>query len=302
MRCKRLFLTILLVLILCACNSQTVEPTIDAATETPTIAEELGILPDPSLPNAIEDPTGVPMILIPAGEFRMGDSSASSGFNTPIHPVLLSDYYIDQYEVTNQQFSDFLNDQGNQKEANATWLDVSASNDEGHLHQVDEIWAPDAGFENHPVVEITWYGAKAFCSWRGARLPSEAEWEKAARGTLDERIYPWGEGITCDLANYQACALEVTVPVDQFPEGVSPYGIYNMSGNASEWTADYPSAYTAELAVNPTFAELENRNIKIVRGGSWFSGADYLRLFHRNTEFAPTASFSNIGFRCAVSP
>jgi iron(II)-dependent oxidoreductase len=232
----------------------------------------------------------------------MGDPNSSKGVNAPMHKVLLSDFYIDQFEVTNQQFAEFLTIQGNQEAEGVTWLDDSATNTEGHLHQVNGAWVPDEGFANHPVVEVTWFGAQAFCTWREARLPTEAEWEKAAKGVLDERSYPWGEGISCDLANYKDCGLNVTVPVDSNPQGVSPYGVYNMSGNASEWTVDWQSKYGEGLAINPSVQVDDSASIKIVRGGSWYSSDAYLKIFHRNTEFRPTVSFSNLGFRCAVTP
>ncbi len=287
---KSTFPILIILVLLCACS----------VVSQPVPVEETPVATSHS--DEYHDSSGTAMVLVPAGQFTMGDPVATSGVNTPLHPVQLSEYYIDKYEVTNQQFADFLNDQGNQEESNATWLDESAANVEGHLHQMDGVWTPDEGFANHPVVEVTWYGAQAYCNWRGARLPTEAEWEKAARGEQDTRSYPWGEDIGCDLANYNACGLAVTVPVDQYPAGVSPYGIYNMSGNVSEWTADYLSTYTADLAVDPSSPEILTRNIKIVRGGSWYSGGTYLRIFHRNTEFSPTVSFSNLGFRCAANP
>lgn len=250
---------------------------------------------DPLLEPRRVDAKGVPMLLIPAGQFEMG---AEGGANGPHHPVVLSDYYLDQYEVSNRLFAAFLNELGNQEEAGKTWLDV-ARNSEGRLHAVNGVWKPDPGYEDHPVVEVTWYGANAFCAWRGARLPSEAEWEKAARGT-DGRSYPWGEEITCDLVNYSKCGFEDTQPVDSYPAGASPFGVFNLAGNVSEWTADWYRAYPAELVVNPLNLEDGQGRVRVVRGGSWFSTAVYLRSYHRNYEFTPLSSFSNLGFRCAA--
>jgi formylglycine-generating enzyme required for sulfatase activity/predicted GH43/DUF377 family glycosyl hydrolase len=255
-------------------------------------------IPNPFLATQIVDDHNAPMILIPAGPFTMGKESVSNG---PPHTVILSDYYIDQFEVSNTLFAEFLNENGNQKEQGSPWLDVSSSRAEGHLHEVDGIWKPDEGFADHPVVEVTWYGAAAFCQWRGARLPTEAEWEKAARAD-DERSFPWGEEASCDYANYRRCGLGETVPIVSYPEGASLYGVYNLAGNASEWTADWYGAYAAEQAVNPTGPEASSRGVRVVRGGSWYSTNMYISTYHRNPEFVPLSSFSNLGFRCAMTP
>ena len=138
---------------------------------------------------AIAQETG--MVLIPAGEFTMGseDSNADSD-EAPEHTVYLDAYWIYKHEVTNAQYAEFMNDQGNQTEDGVTWLD--SGEDDARIHQSSGDWIPDSGYGDHPVVEVSWYGAQAYCEWAGGRLPTEAEWEKAARGT-DGRTYPWGE-------------------------------------------------------------------------------------------------------------
>ncbi len=209
-------------------------------------------VPNPLLADQIIDDFNVRMILVPAGSFTMGHESINNG---PVHTVILSDYYIDQFEVTNALFAEFLNENGNREEGGSPWLDITSSRAEGHLHEVDGIWKPDDRYEDHPVVEVTWFGASAFCSWRGARLPTEAEWEKAARSS-DERRFPWGEESSCDNANYQQCGYGETVPIDSYPKGISPYGVYNLAGNVSEWTADWYNAYLDEPVVNPQSSEV----------------------------------------------
>ena len=238
------------------------------------------------------------MVLIPAGAFTMGIESYNNG---PAHRVILSDYYIDQFEVSNTLFAKFLNEKGNQEEGGKLWLDLTSLKAKGHLHEVDGIWQPDPGYADHPVVEVTWYAAKTFCQWREARLPTEAEWEKAARDN-DERRFPWGEEVSCAEANYRACGFDETQPITSYPTGISPYGVYNLAGNVSEWTADWYQPYPEEQVVNPKGTSASARGVKIVRGGSWYSSNMYLAAYHRNTEFEPTSSFSNLGFRCVATP
>jgi len=128
------------------------------------------------------------MVLIPVGEFKMGSDSGSSS-EKPVHTVYLDAFFMDVYEVTNAQFAEFLNDRGNQSEGGANWF--FAGQAWVHIQQSDGQWQAQSNYSDHPVVGVTWYGATAFCAWRGKRLPTEAEWEKAARGGLEGATYPW---------------------------------------------------------------------------------------------------------------
>ena len=146
------------------------------------------------------------MVYVPEGKFMMGsgdDEPHAFDNEKPQHPVYLDTFWIDRTEVTNAMFAQFLNEKGNQNEGGADWLD--ARDVDVRLIQSGSEWQPVSGYGKHPVVEVTWYAAQAYCRWAGRRLPSEAEWEKAARGT-DERTYPWGEEIDCTKANYWDCS------------------------------------------------------------------------------------------------
>ena len=243
------------------------------------------------------DGAGIPMALVPAGAFIMGYDRGERD-EAPVHTVTLADYYIDQYEVTNATFADFLNSVGNQIEFSAFWLEFN--DPDVRLHENEGVWSPDPGFEQHPVIEMTWFGARAYCEWRGGRLPSEAEWEKAARGT-EGNLFPWGNNAAdCSMANFAAC-VRATVPVGSYPENVSPYGAYDMAGNVWEWVNDWwdPEYYTYTPLDNPTGPELAD--FKVRKGGGYDNNANHLRASFRYHNLPPL-TFRTIGLRCAASP
>lgn len=217
-----------------------------------------------------------------------------AGVERPAHTVWLDAFYIDKYEVTNEWYAAFLIDRGNQFEGLANW--VEANDPDLHVHEIDGVWQVDPGFENYPMNEMTWYGARAFCAWRGAYLPSEAQWEKAARGT-DQRTYPWGEEISCEMANYAGCVYQA-VPVDSYPQSTSPYGAYNMAGNMMEWVNDrYDIDYYANSPPeNPPGPD--RGDFRIIRGGSWINHTGNLRTTHRYPKL-PVLTYTSLGFRCA---
>jgi iron(II)-dependent oxidoreductase len=239
------------------------------------------------------------MVLVPAGEFLMG-SDSWSGSEKPAHIIYLDSFYIDQFEVSNTAFAEFLNEVGNQIEGvagKAHW--VEESDLDLRIHRVDAVWQADQGWEDHPMNEVTWFGARAFCEWRNAHLPSEAEWEKAARGT-DGRTYPWGEEEpTCEMANFSGC-YHTSVPVDSYPDWVSPYGAYNMAGNVHEWTNDW---YRVDYYANSPYENPsgpENGDYKVFRGASWFNGNFQTRTTYRYPKL-PVLTYMANGFRCAKS-
>ena len=168
------------------------------------------------------------MVLVPAGEFSMGDDQDDD--EKPTHRVYLDAFYIDKYEVTNAHFQQFVQAMGHRTQAeragdNMTWRAPRGSG------------SSIAGLEQHPVVRVSQEDAKAYCTWAGKRLPTEAEWEKAARGT-DGRIYPWGNQFDSKRGNF-AGRTKGTVPVGSYEGGQSPYGAHDMAGNVWEWVADW---------------------------------------------------------------
>jgi formylglycine-generating enzyme required for sulfatase activity len=238
---------------------------------------------------------GSKLVYVPAGEFEMGGSTFTE--EKPIHRVSLDAFWIYQTEVTNASYLAFLNDVGNQSEGGTNWMNPAGSGIK-FVYPVDGVWQVDEEYEDHPVVVVSWYGARAYCEWAGGRLPTEAEWEKAARGT-DGRYYPWGNGVDCNYANVGFCVLR-TVPVGSYPIGMSPYGALDMCGNVWEWTADwYDEFYYYNSPIdNPTGPE--EGEYRVLRGGSWlYSSGAYLRSVTRYSA-SPQGSTPTIGFRCVI--
>jgi len=218
---------------------------------------------------------GVEMVLVPGGCFEMGSNDGDND-ERPVHRVCFEEpFWIDRYEVSQGQFAAF----GGQA--------ASAS---------------DFAGENRPVEQITWYEARDFCALRGAWLPTEAEWEYAARGP-DALVYPWGNAFDDNKVIWNRSGSEGTAPVGSKPEGVSWVGAYDLSGNMWEWVADWydPDYYgtLANGAIDP--AGPASGNKRVLRGGSWYdSNSDFLRAADRFNRF-PVFGYFNLGFRCARS-
>ena len=221
------------------------------------------------------------MVYIPAGPFIMGGRDEDSPRNQrPAHSVALGSYFIGQYPVTNLDFYEFVENTGHG----------------APIHWSQGTYPSDLGY--HPVVNVTWRDAQEYAGWKGARLPTEAEWEKAARGT-DERNYPWGnrfvDGERCNGNN----AIGATTPVNDFPYGRSPYGVWDMCGNVYEWCADYydEDYYKVGPGANPKGPD--GGQERVVRGGSFGETRAALRGTHREG-VKEVASRSTIGFRIAM--
>ena len=244
------------------------------------------------------------MELIPAGEFRMGSNSGAPN-EKPVHSVYVDAFYMDKYEVTNAEYAEFLNAKGKHTDAGKIWLDIGDAN--ARIEYVSRVYRVKAGYENHPVVEVSWYGAMAYAAWKGKRLPTEAEWEKAARGNLAGLTYPWGNGIDATKANYNNHVKDTTAVGKYTANG---YGLYDMSGNVWEWCLDEYNAgfYAVSPSQNPLSGAnsiqwiLDNytgvNTSRVLRGGSWLDSAGYARCAQRYY-FRPGATGGTFGFRCA---
>ncbi|MCP9469438.1 MAG: formylglycine-generating enzyme family protein [Nitrospira sp.] len=260
-------------------------------------------------------------VLIPAGEFFMGSPDDGSSFDDerPQRKVFVGSFRIHRHEVTNARYKRFTDETGHrtpshEKPALTLWLNGE----------------PFPGSEHHPVVNVSWDDALAYCRWLGMRLPTEAEWEKAARG-IDGRRYPWGNEWDPHLANSASYWADrtiefkdggewkafwmagdgariarerglngevLTLPVGSFPEGASPYGLLDMAGNVSEWVQDWYEPYSYLHAPLSDPPGPDGRLLKVVRGGSWLKPARNLRTSDRDYG-SPTDRATGIGFRCA---
>jgi formylglycine-generating enzyme len=241
------------------------------------------------------------MVLIPAGPFRMG-SEQGAEFETPIHEVFLDDFWIDQAPVTNQQFARFTADTRYVTDAERAGQAWGYRN--GSFSMIRGLnWSTYSTADRalHPVLLVSWHDAAAYCAWAGKRLPTEAEWEKAALGGCNHRLYPWGDEIpNGDQSNFarSPAALPPTTPVMQFPPNA--YGLYDMVGNVWQWCADWygENAYAAASTRNPTGPE--NGSTRIRRGGSWNVIQPFrLRCANRGAAL-PSGAAPNIGFRCVA--
>jgi formylglycine-generating enzyme required for sulfatase activity len=219
------------------------------------------------------------MIEIPAGPFTMGSDTGAED-EVPAHQVDLPAFEIDKFEVTNADFAQFVKATGYQTDAEK----------EGRTKN----WRGIAeGKDNHPVIFVSWNDATAYCQWVGKRLPTESEWEKAARGT-DGRVYPWGNDWDPSKANVKETGLRGTACVGSFGAGASPYGVEDMTGNVWEWTADWYEAYPGSNYQSDYFGQ----RFRVLRGGAWFETADFARTAVRNAN-SETAANDDLGFRCA---
>jgi formylglycine-generating enzyme required for sulfatase activity len=256
-------------------------------TNTPSLTE-----PTLGIGSTMTGKNGMTLLYVPAGEFTMGSEDGSDD-EKPVHTVSLEAFWIDQTEVTNAMFADFINEQGNQIEGDVTWVDAGDS--DVRIHLEGDIWKADEGYAEHPVIEVSWHGANAYCSWADRRLPTEAEWEKAARGT-DERVYPWGnDALSNSLLNYNN-VIGDTTEVGNYPAGASPYGALDMAGNVWEWVDDWYDAYPGNTESNSYFG----KTYRVLRGGSWGDNVFNVRSAN-HLGLDPSNASYGFGFRCSRS-
>ncbi len=243
-----------------------------AITSAPEDLEELAPV--------IQDTGGHEMVLVPAGRFLMGQSRRS---------IFLESFYIDRLPVTNDEFATFVRATGYEPEP--------AGKSRFLMHTRDPVMAKKLA--DHPVVFVSWADARAYATWAGKRLPTEAEWEKAARGT-DGRKYPWGREEPSKNRAHFGQHGGVTSSAGAFPKGASPYGALDMAGNVLEWCddADDPDFYEKGPDHNPHSVSDKANAPRVMRGGSFLHGARALRTSAR-TSFEPLYRFASGGFRCA---
>ncbi len=250
---------------------RTTSPNKPAVTETPQVQ------------TSYKD--GMEMVFVAEGPFIMGSDNDYED-ESPAHNVYLDDFWIDKTEVTNSMYY--------------TCMQAGSC----PTPTVDGFYAPKDHFKDPlkadlPVVFVTWYNAQTYCEWAGRRLPTEAEWEKAARG-VDSRIYPWGDQEPApELPNFDKNNFNL-MPVGSFPSGASPYGAMDMAGNAWEWVADWydESYYAISPITNPTGPT--KGSARVMRGGGYFQPAYEVRIAYRNP-IDPTAKLSvDVSFRCAI--
>ncbi len=270
-----------------------------APTRTPT--PEPTLPPTPT-PEPFISKTGARMIYVPAGRARMGNDEGRQD-EQPSRMVYLDAYYIDETEVTNAEYAQCV-DAG-----------VCPPPDRSDA-TVYRTYFGDPRYNNYPVLFVSWYDADTFCRWREARLPSEAEWEKAAGFDPQQGIklrYPWGEVFHGNRLNF--CDVNCTAqrrdptfddgyrdtaPVGSYPDGRSPLGIYDMAGNVMEWVNDwYDFRYYRTAGDTNPLGPAEGE-FRVIRGGSWLSTAEEVTVTARNS-FDPTVSRANLGFRCAMT-
>lgn len=260
----------------------------------------------PAAGEARVDARGVDQVWVPAGSFRMGTGDTTGlrpppwavkelASEQPAHPVRITrGFWIDTYEVTNARFREFVNAGGYRtrtlwSQAGWAWL------------QTDGRAAPDSCIEDvdtHPRVCVSWYEAEAYARWRGGRLPTQAEWEYAARGP-QSLVYPWGNAFDPGRCNIVGSA--GPVPVGSYPAGVSWVGAHDMAGNAMEWVQDWLGPdYTKSVRDDPPGPR--DGTIKIEKGGWWGSNPFVARAAYHHFEDPPTYEDHHIGFRIVSAP
>lgn len=236
------------------------------------------------------------MVPIAAATFVMGSDTGPDD-ERHAHRVTVASFRIDRREVSNAEFARFLNAVGDFHNAAGRRL-YDADDGDARIHPVDGRWRADKGFETHPVNEASWFGARDYCAWRGARLPSEAEWELAARG-VEGRRYPWGDAPPdAARARYDTGWMR-TLPVGSLSVGATPEGVLNLAGNVHEWTSSLYRPYPYDAGDGREDADSDAA--RVTRGGAADTGADSLTGTWRGRTVSrrPRAGHHNIGFRCA---
>ncbi len=236
--------------------------------------------------------TDTNLIFIKGGSFKMGNNNSQID-EKPKHKVKINDFYISKYEITNNEYAVFLNEKGNQIEANSIWifLDGNWRDEKCRIYQKDSTFFVEKGYENYPVCFVSWYGANAYCQWRGGRLPTEAEWEYVANSQkkLQEKIN--------EIAIYKENSGAKINKVGTKKPNI--LGVYDIYGNMSEWCSDWYSTdyYKESPRKNPKGAGIGQMKVK--RGGSWYCNSKNISPTNRKAS-NPNKNNVTIGFRIAV--
>lgn len=275
---------------------------IPSATATPTATPSPVPTATATTPPITYDET----VLIPAGSFTMGCDATLDPWDcglwgwpdTPLHTVNLGAYRIDKYEVTNARYAACV------KSGDCTAPRSTQAYDLFQEEYYEYYGVPT--YANFPVVNVTWLQADAFCRASGGRLPTEAEWERAARGHSDRRVWPWGNTLACSNANVFSdeqgisCATGLLTAVGAYPTGANPNGVVDMAGNAAEWVNDWSyREYTEESVTNPQGPE--SGTSRLLRGGSFNSSGRGARVTYRDLN-TPDSWEYDYGFRCVHAP
>lgn len=244
----------------------------------------------------INEKDGSQLVLIPEGEFLAGGPEEDEGGGEPF-PVWLPAYYLALYPVRNIQYAQFLSQVQPSESDLEEWILLDSN---CFVRKAGTSYGAYGNKNDHPVVQVSWFGAKAYAEWASMRLPSELEWEKGARG-VDGREYPWGN--TWDESKCRNNTWdERTCSVQSFPNGRSPWGLYQMSGNIWEWCEDWYNIDAYNRYRQGRLAPPSKVRDRVSRGGSWFDVGDPL-FFRRGIRFSfePEARLCDVGFRLAMT-
>jgi len=271
----------------------------EAVSQSVQHPEELQTIPAKTEEITWEKDNSV-MVYIPAGEFLMGSNEYDN--EKPPHKVYLDAYYIDKYEVTNEQFANFLNKWGKDTDENSQKMfyehDWGMKKISG-LFESPQRWQSAKGYEEYPVINVTWYGANQYAKWAGKRLPTEAEWEKACRASSTTTYYYGNEENKLnEYAWYSANSDSKTHPVGT--KEPNAWGIYDMHGNVWEWCSDWYDGNYYKNAFYKNPQGPEKGSYRVIRCGSWYNDAVFCRSANRFGD-VPDDRWLHIGFRCARS-